>query len=227
MKKRAFFPILAFSLASLFAGCEKDNYDAPSSTLTGRVVYQDQPLGVRSDGVQLELWQPGFQLFTKIPIYVAQDGTFSASLFDGNYKLTRLKGNGPWADNTDTINIEVRGGTTVDVPVDPYFVVRNVNIQRSGTAVNATFNLQRVNTTKNLEYVRLYLGQTLITDQVRNDASATIAGNTNPDLSQPITMTLNVTGSLASKDFVFARIGVKTEGVAELLYSQPVKINLK
>lgn len=148
----------------LFSSCEKDNYDAPASTLTGRVVYQDQPLGVRSDGVQLELWQSGYSLFTKIPVYVAQDGTFSASLFDGNYKLTRLRGNGPWADNTDTINIQVKGGTTVDVPVDPYFVIRNDNVQRSGNAINATFNIQRVNTTKDLEYVRLYVGQTMITD---------------------------------------------------------------
>jgi hypothetical protein len=227
MKKRTFFPILAFSLASLFAGCEKDNYDAPSATLTGRVVYQDQPLGVRSDGVQLELWQPGFQLFTKIPIYVAQDGTFSASLFDGNYKLTRLRGNGPWADNTDTINIQVRGGTTVDVPVDPFFVIRNENIQRSGTTINATFNLQRVNTTKNLEFVRLYVGSTMITDQVRNDRNATRAANTITDLTQPVTISVDVPANLAAKDFVVARIGVKTEGVAELLYSQPVKINLK
>ncbi len=211
----------------LFSSCEKDNYDAPASTLTGRVVYQDQPLGVRSDGVQLELWQSGYSLFTKIPVYVAQDGTFSASLFDGNYKLTRLRGNGPWADNTDTINIQVKGGTTVDVPVDPYFVIRNDNVQRSGNAINATFNIQRVNTTKDLEYVRLYVGQTMITDQVRNEGSATKMRADIADMSQPVTLSVNVPGSMASKEAVYARIGVKTVGVAELLYSQPVKINLK
>ena len=211
----------------LFSSCEKDNYDAPASTLTGRVVYQDQPLGVRSDGVQLELWQSGYSLFTKIPVYVAQDGTFSASLFDGNYKLTRLRGNGPWADNTDTINIQVKGGTTVDVPVDPYFVIRNDNVQRSGNAINATFNIQRVNTTKDLEYVRLYVGQTMITDQVRNEGSSTKMPADIADMSQPVTLSVNVPGSMASKEAVYARVGVKTVGVAELLYSQPVKINLK
>lgn len=225
--KRNIFSIIGCAVVLLFSSCEKDNYDAPASTLTGRVVYQDQPLGVRSDGVQLELWQSGYSLFTKIPVYVAQDGTFSASLFDGNYKLTRLRGNGPWADNTDTINIQVKGGTTVDVPVDPYFVIRNDNVQRSGNAINATFNIQRVNTTKDLEYVRLYVGQTMITDQVRNDGSATKMPADIADMSQPVTLSVNVPGSLASKEAVYARIGVKTVGVAELLYSQPIKVNLK
>ncbi|RPD51321.1 DUF3823 domain-containing protein [Paracnuella aquatica] len=225
--KRNIFYIIGCAAVLLFSSCEKDNYDAPASTLTGRVVYQDQPLGVRSDGVQLELWQSGYSLFTKIPVYVAQDGTFSASLFDGNYKLTRLRGNGPWADNTDTINIQVKGGTTVDVPVDPYFVIRNDNVQRSGNAINATFNIQRVNTTKDLEYVRLYVGQTMITDQVRNEGSATKMPADIADMSQPVTLSVNVPGSMASKEAVYARIGIKTVGVAELLYSQPVKINLK
>lgn len=47
------------------------------------------------------------------------------------------------------------------------------------------------------------------------------------DMSQPVTLSVNVPGSMASKEAVYARIGVKTVGVAELLYSQPVKINLK
>src|SRR4051812_34652244 len=108
MKSKVFLSI-GILICVLIAACTKDNYDPPKSMLSGQVVYQGQPVGVRSNGVQLELWQPGYQFFTKIPIYVDQDGTFSAALFDGNYKLTRLKGNGPWADNTDTINVVVKG----------------------------------------------------------------------------------------------------------------------
>src|SRR5438105_1762586 len=115
--------IIAFVI--IFTGCKKDNYSPPGSTITGRVIYQSQPLGVRSNGVQLELWQHGFQLFSKIPVYLAEDGTFSASVFDGNYKLTLLKGNGPWADKTDSIDVTVKGAATVDVPVDPYFIIKN------------------------------------------------------------------------------------------------------
>jgi len=213
-------------LVILFGACKKDNREPPKSWLTGRVVYQNQQLGVRSNGVQLELWQPGYAIFSKIPVYVDQDGSFSANLFDGEYKLTRLKGNGPWADNTDTINVSVRGTTTVDVPVDPYFVIKNETFTKSGSNINTSFTLQRVNTSRTLEAVRLYIGQTIITDQNNNAGNAQKAASA-VDITQPVTLTAAIPSSLANKDYVFVRVGVKTNGVGEWLYSLPQKINLK
>ena len=225
--RKIFFATVSLALFVLVAGCKKDNFDPPQSQLTGRVVFQGQAVGVRSNGVQLELWQPGFQLFTKIPVYVNQDGTFSAMLFDGDYKLTRLKGNGPWADNTDTIQVQVRGATTVDVPVDAYFIVKGETFQKSGSNITTTFSLQRGNTSKNLEDVRLYLGRTTIIDQNNNDAIVTKAAGTITDPTQPINLSVALPTSLADKDYVFARVGVKTVGVAELAFSIPQKIALK
>jgi len=227
MKNNFLSAITVFALISIIAGCKKDNFDPPSSTLTGRVVYQNQPVGVRSNGVQLEIWQAGYQLFTKIPVYVAQDGTFSAVLFDGDYKLTRLRGNGPWADKTDTIAVQVRGATAIDVPVDPYFITKTETFAKSGTNINTSFTIQKVNTTKNLELVRLYIGQTMIVDQTNNAAIAEKAASAITDLTQPITLTAAIPAALASKDYVYARVGVKTVGVAELVYSMPQKVSLK
>lgn len=226
MKRLYLFNITILSIL-LLAGCKKDNFKEPASILNGRVVYQGEKLGVRSNGVEMELWQPGFQLYNKIRVFVAQDGTFSASLFDGKYKLTRLRGNGPWADNTDTINVTVSGTTTVDVPVDPYFVLKNESFQKSGSNLNGTVRLQRVNTTKNLEYVRIYLGQTMITDQNNNLATATVNASAITDLSQPVNLTVAIPAALADKEYGYVRIGVKTVGVQELLYTQPQKIQLK
>ena len=225
--RKIFSATVSLTLLVLVAGCKKDNYDPPKSQLTGRVVFQGQAVGVRSNGVQLELWQPGFQLYTKIPVYVAQDGTFSAMLFDGDYKLTRLKGNGPWADNTDTINVQVRGATTVDVPVDAYFIVKGETFQKNGSNITTTFSLQRGNTSKNLEDVRLYLGRTTIIDQNNNDGVVTKAASTIADITQPITLSVAIPTSLTDKDYLFARVGVKTAGVAELAFSIPQKIALK
>ncbi|MBD0287478.1 MAG: DUF3823 domain-containing protein [Flavisolibacter sp.] len=229
--RNIFLATVSLALFVLVAGCKKDNYEPPKSQLSGRVVFQGQPVGVRSGGVQLELWQPGpeYELWksTKIPVNVAWDGTFSAMLFDGDYKLTRLKGNGPWADNTDTINVQVRGATTVDVPVDPFFIIKGETFQKSGNSINATFNLQQVNKSKNLELVRIYLGQTLITDQNNNAVNASKEASAITDLSQPVTLSATIPASLADKDYLFARVGVKTVGVAELAYSQPQKIPLK
>jgi len=186
-----------------------------------------QPLGIRSNGVQLKLWQHGYQVFSKIPVYIDQDGTFTAKVFDGNYKLTLLRGNGPWADKTDSIDVKVNGSANVDVSVDPYFIIKNEKFERTGTSVTATFNLQRVNTSKALELVRIYIGQTNITDQVNNAANAQKAASAITDLSQPVTLSATIPASLSAKDYVFARVGVKAVGVAELLYSQPQMIALK
>src|SRR3954453_5023463 len=154
---------------AVFIGCAKDNYDAPSSILSGKVTYNDAQIGLRSDGVQLELWQQGYGLFTKIPVYVAQDGTFSARLFDGNYKLVLLNGNGPWVSSSDSIDVKVNGATTVNVPVTPYFIINQSSITHpTDSTVTATVSIQQVDTSLPLEAVNLYVGTTSVVDAVRN-----------------------------------------------------------
>jgi len=215
---------LAFSLAII--SCEKDNRAAPKSVLKGRIVYDGQTVGVRSNGVQLELWQRGYQLFTKIPVYVNHDGTFAASLFDGNYKLVRLRGNGPWVNNTDTIDVELRGTKELEVPVRPYFVFKNDTYAKGEGKVSATFTLQKVEAAGVLERVNLYIGTTMILDPNNNAANVQqLAAAT--DLTKPITLTATLSAALAGRDYVYARIGVKTSGVGEMLFGAPQKIQLK
>ncbi|MFT3824805.1 MAG: DUF3823 domain-containing protein [Chitinophagaceae bacterium] len=223
--KTKLFIYAAGLFALLQTACKKDNYDPPQSVLTGKVIYQGQPISVRAGGVQLELWQPGYQLYTKIPVYLAQDGSFTSTLFDGDYKLVRLRGSGPWVDNTDTINVAVRGNTVVDVPVDPYFIIKTASFQKSGTNINATFSIQRVNTTRVLEAVRLYVGQTILTDQGINNANVQKVAADITDITQPITLSISIPASLTGKTYLYARVGVKTSGVAELAYSEAVKVS--
>lgn len=226
MKMNNYLYSLLSIVVIMVMGCEKDNYEEPTSMLTGRVVYQGEPLGLRSGGVQLELWQHGYELFSKIPVHVDQDGSFSARLFDGDYKLVLLRGNGPWADNTDSLDVHIKGSATVDVPVDPYFVITNHAFQRNGDQITATVSIQQVNTSRSLERVRLYLGQTMIVDQNNSASTGEVLAADVTDLSQPITLTANIPASLASKGYLFARIGVKANGVAEYVYSHPEQVAL-
>ena len=215
--------IILFSLIALFS-CKKDNYEEPTSRLSGRVIFQNQPVGVRSDGVQLELWQRGYALFTKIPVYLAQDGTFSATLFDGDYKLVRLRGNGPWIDNTDSISVKVSGNTQVDVPVVPHFNLNNVSFSKSGNTVTATFTVQQVTAASQLERVNIYLGTTMIVDNTRQDASAEkVAADV--VIGQPGTISVTIPAALASRNFMYARVAVETNGVGEALFSAPYRID--
>ena len=222
---KAYFTSLLVAGALFLAGCAKDNVDPPKSSLTGRVVYQDQAVGVRTNGVQLELWQRGYQLFTKIPVFVAQDGTFSATLFDGNYKLVRLRDNGPWVNNTDSINVEVRGNTVVDVPVQPYFVVRNATFSNAGNVITASCQVSQAMSGRNIESVTLFVNTTQFVD-TNNSLIGQVgkSGAALSNLSQPLTYSYTLPSNVRSVCYV--RIGVKTQGVGELYYSPVQKIML-
>lgn len=224
MKKILSSAVAAMLLCTLMYGCKKDNFEKPSSTLSGTVVYNKEALGVRSNGVQLELWQHGFELFSKIPVHVAQDGTFSASLFDGTYKLVLLPGNGPWADNTDSIDVTVNGSTIVEVPVQPYFIIKNATISKSGTNVTATFSIESVNASRPLESASLYVGKTNIVDAVNNLGSTVLGADQIGSITAPVTINMTIPAALSAEPLFYARVGVKTAGVAELIYTQPVKI---
>jgi hypothetical protein len=220
------YRILGLFLLLAFTSCEKDNLAPPTSTLTGKVIYNNQAVGVRSNGVQLELWQPGYPLRTKIPVYLNQDGTFSASVFDGSYRLSFVSGNGPWVVSRDSINVNVNGNTTVDVPVRPYYVVNNETITAEGSKILSSFGLEKIDDTRALQYVGLYIGTTAVLDNINNRQKVEIQAAAISSLTAPVKIEAGLSAALASREYVFARIGVKTAGVNELIFSPVVKIEL-
>lgn len=207
------------------ASCEFDNFEEPKSTLSGRIVYNDEAIGLRSDGVQLELWQHGYDLFQKIPVYVAQDGTFSSVLFDGDYKMTLIRGNGPWMDRTDSIDVQVRGSQMIEVEVQPYYRVTNPSFSVNGSSMSVTFTLENTNPGRDLEFAAIYMGRTILTDVVRNEGVHDIPME-NIEFGTPITVEVPIPGNLAGRSEIFVRVGAKTAGIAELIYSQSEPITL-
>ncbi len=210
------YVIIASLLLILAAGCKKDNFEKPTSLLSGRVVYDKNALGLRSNGVQVELWQHGYALFSKIPVYVGQDGAFSAILFDGDYILVLRQGNGPWLDDADSIDVKVSGSTNVDITVKPYFIINNASFVRSGTQLTASVSVTQINSNLPLEAVNLYIGNTNIVDQVNSIKSVSVT----PDLSGDV----NIQMTLPADQAYFARVGVKTAGVAEQVYSTVIEV---
>src|SRR5688572_29881186 len=191
------------ALAFLLVACEKDSLKEPTSTIKGRVVYNNEAIGVRSGGVVFEIWQRGYQLFSRIPLNIKQDGSFSAMVFDGDYKIVRATGAGPWADIKDSIDVSVNGSATVDIPVDPYSLIKNTTFQKSGNNIIATFNVQRVNTNRALELVKIYIGPNYILDQNNNSANVQRAAPV--DVTQPVSLTVAIPATIASQDFIYAR----------------------
>lgn len=217
----------------LFASCEHDNFDEPNATISGKVLYNGNPVGVRTNGTQLELWQEGYQLFTKIPVYIAHDGTFSASVFNGRYKIVRLAG-APWEAQTgDTIVVDVKGSTVIEVPVTPYFIVKNESFRKDAGTITSTFTIDKIVETANVVSVNLYLGKNILTDHNKNENDdSQDKYQRSLDLSQlafgqEITMTSLIPEALINEDYIFARLGVRSNQSNEYYYTQVQKISLK
>lgn len=215
--KNIFIAIL--SLSTLFS-CGKDNYDEPTSTLTGKVVYQGKQLGVRgsNNSVRLQLWQNGYALKTPIDVYVTQDGSFSAKLFDGNYQMITVSGNGPWIHNTDTLQVQVNGNTNIDFNVIPYYTIENVQYQLNGTKLSATFQLNKLDVNRNLDNVNLLVNDTKFVDLGHFEKREFINGNQ----SGTISLEVDIANELANKPALYARIAVKMNGITEALYDPSV-----
>lgn len=221
--------------------CKKDNYDAPSVTLQGRITYQGEAINVSSKDVTLELWEPGWGKNGAITVNVNEDGSYSALLFNGNYKLVIPPSQGPFRSkpnnetNSDTVLLQLNGSRTMDIEVIPYYMVRNPQLVLSGTdIVNATFSLEKVITDANardIENVFLYLNQTSFVDGTNYIARTSMAGG---NITDPANISLQVTipasisanGTTGDQSYVYARIGVKISGVEDLLFSPVQKINL-
>jgi hypothetical protein len=242
--------LLLLVIISVLGGCKKDNREPPSSTLSGVVQIEGskQPVGVASNRVQLELWQSGYALFQKIPVYIDQDGSFSAKLFDGQYKLVRLSG-APWANNADTININLKGSATVEVPVKPFFTVGNetITFNAADTSITAMFSVSQLDATKQADRVSLHIGLTNFVDAVTNQIPLPAANNDKTPaadyLTAPTTFKVFLNparypgtttaelrrqlGVALQKGYLFARGAVRTTGVTERFYSQVKQISLK
>ena len=233
MKIRFHF-ILLIAIAVLVS-CKKDNYEAPTSKLSGHLVYNGDTLGVENNQVPFQLYQYGFGKVGPLDASSAQDGTYSAMLFDGEYKLIIPNGQGPFmwkqlpSGAPDSVAVTLRGSQVLDLEVTPFYMIRNAQITGSGTTVSATCNIEKIITdanAKDIERVNLYINKTQFVSGSGDQqiASAEIGGGT----LDPANVTLSVTvpSIIPAQNYVFARIGLKIAGVEDMIFSPLQKVQL-
>jgi len=228
------FAILCFALGVSLSSCEHDNFEAPESKLEGRIVYNGEPINVGYNEVNMQLWEPGWQLRSAINVLVDQDGSYSALLFDAPYKLVIQPAQGPFRSiknevtQSDTIMVDLKGDQTLDIEVMPYYMIRNAQIAKAGSDVTANFGLEQIITdanAKNVENVTLYVSRTMFVDRGNNIATKQLNGGDITDMNN-ISMSLTVPALTTAQSDIFARVGVKIAGVEDMLYSPVQKLPL-
>ena len=225
--KRRLFAAFVLSFALVLSACEYDNYAPPTSLLEGQVTYEGEALGVRQRAIDLELWETkDYALNDYIPLNLHQDGTFSAMLYSGDYQLVVKPDNGPWVGNTDTISVHVaESDNSVEVPVTPFFTIQNEEFTVSDTTITATVDIEQVVEDSELETVGLYIGSTQFVSSVNNISSTTMSGDAVTSM-EGVELTVHVPPEEQDREYVFARVGVKTSGVGELIYTQVQQVEL-
>lgn len=233
MKNRIKYIAGLFCLTLGLASCEYDNYEEPKLLFEGNLVYQGEPIGVSYNDVYFELWEEGWQTFGNIGVAVDQDGSFSSVLFSGDYKLIIPANQGPFMNipnaetNSDTIPLNLKGSLDMDIEVLPYYMLRDVSISGNSSTVNADFSLEQIITDENakgINEVVLYLSKSTFVDGRTSISSTRIGGGDIDDLSN-IQLSTEVPNMTPTQGYVFARIGVRIDGVEDMLFSPVQRID--
>lgn len=216
------------------ASCKKDNFEAPSSILKGKIQYMGEAIQVEYDRVPFELYQFGFGKVGAIRQSFAPDGSYSCVLFDGEYKLIIPSGQGPFKWNQtipgspDSLLITVKGNQTLDLNVTPYYMVRTPQFSVASGKVNGSFKAEKIvvdATGKNIESVSLYINKTQFVSSADNIASTTISGGSIADPNN-ISMQVTIPTIVPTQNYVFARVGIKIAGVEDRIFSPVQKLTL-
>ena len=218
--------VFAIILASLlFAACSLDNYDAPTSFLTGTVTYDGNPLYLDGGAVTFNLYQDGYEKNGPITVSVASDGTFSALVYDGTYHLYNIENNGPWMNDVAPVDIEVKGNTECKVEVTPYFVLENASIVLAGDEVKGLCSIRQVAEGKTAKQIFMVVGKTpFLNDQSYSYLARKTSTSVKVGGSQTFSIATEDIEASAS-DYLYARIGLEINGLNKFIYTETIRIN--
>lgn len=227
---KAKFYVLLFGGLLLITSCELDNYNEPDAILTGNILYDGEAIPVARNQVRFELWQSGYGSPAPIDVAIAQDGSYSSRIFSGDYKLAFLPGEGPFRAPTDTIYFSVSGDKEMNLTVTPYYTIQNAQFSHAAGSIDASCSVNQIISgadSRAVERVTLVINRTLFVD-ANSGAEGSIAQVDAEDISDlnNISMSVEIPSDPTKPDqnYIFARIGVKIEGVEDMIYTQVEKI---
>lgn len=251
--------ILLFVVGFLLQSCKKDNKAAyPTSRVWGAFTYNGQPVGMLATSNDLNstnnnqnplvLKQIGPGTFSggNIKVFGKNDGTYTINTFDGDYILEGAKGKNPFQDPAP-VNFTLKGEANINFAVTPYFWVSNYQTSYADSVFTATFKLDKIVPTANLDQIIVYFNTTSLAD-ISGNIYQRRAFPTTPALPG-VTSTININGNCTirvdlkalpaadkktflerikgSTGLIWANVAVKAKEAIDALYQKPVQLTNK
>ena len=239
MKKIIFLSITLLSI--IFASCEYDNYDAPSLTFSGNVVYNGKNLQWDGSAARtiLRVFQTGYgKVDTGTFIQVKDDGSFNQLLFHDEYWLTPYNNQFPFEFSQfnyesgvgyDSIYIDMKNDLQMDIEVTPYYELSELSVGLEGDNIVMRCNVSKVTGTKNptpvIKNVRGYISTTKIVNSTTTCAitkAVEVDGSADLEVSIPVATYQN--GYVNNfRDYAFCRVAIELENIPNYYLFTEVK----
>lgn len=242
MKRLHINIILLPFLAILLWSCEKDNYEPPTTLFTGQLVYNGKPFSFNgntdvAEGSEIiQLFQYGFGKIGSLNVRVDQNGHFSSLLFNGDYVMIfkdqeypfvfdkwQMKDNG----RTDSLSFTLKGNKHMDIPVTPYFDINNVQYKVGVTAIEASFNIQKVLEGANVRKAYVYMSTAMNVN--KNTKLSKVVDVT--DIDAPVSFRIpfdeyrhHSDYKNNYRDYAYLRVAIETDKSSEYLWSPVYKL---
>lgn len=239
MKKIIFLSIALLSI--LFVSCEYDNYDAPSLSLNGNVVYKGKSLQWDGSAARtiLRVFQQGFgKVDGGTFIQVKDDGSFNQLLFNDEYWLTPYNNQFPFEFSQfkyksgvgyDSIYIDMKKDLKMDIEVTPYYELGNFTVSLQGENIVMKFSASKVAGTQNavpaIKNVRAYISTTTLVNSATTCAVTKAVNTTEAgefEISIPVANYQN--GYVNNfRDYAFCRVAIELENIPNYYLFTEVK----
>ncbi|MCD8176760.1 MAG: DUF3823 domain-containing protein [Tannerellaceae bacterium] len=142
--KNIYYLLSALILSTAVSCMKIDNYDAPESQISGKVIDKTtgKPILTCPNDFQIRIWEVSWSDNpTPQDIPVMQDGTYNDSrLFDARYDLQPY--NGPFWPVDPVENLTLSGTLTQDFEVTPYLQIVDFDYTLTGTTLSVTCRLK-------------------------------------------------------------------------------------
>lgn len=217
------------SLIVLASSCTLDNYSAPDSSLSGRIIDAETGELIESDiynGTVLNYYEneyPGLQSGV-----IKCDGTYKmGKLFSGDYKIIPTHTN---FEPIDTVYVNVKGDTVFDFEVKPYIRISNVSIIKSGKSkVTATFTVTPTSKWNTVAKIGLFIHPQPVVGAYMNIDSRELAVSESSFSSKTFTIIYDYSDSktITSGSEMYFRVGALcTEPDSRYNYAPAEKVLL-